>query len=746
MGKVKTFARRTFLVGSAAIAGGVAFGYWKFTTPYDNPLNDQPIEGGGALTPYVKIDQSGVSIITPRAEMGQGVHTTLAALVAEELDVDFAKIAVEHGPASYAYYNEAMLSEAAPYAPTDHRFVARSARSAMAIPAKFLALQLTGGSSSTPDAYVKMRKAGAAARLVLLDAAAARLGTPVDRLQTDNGAVVMSDGTRLSYEELAVDAAKLDPPSDPPLKPREAWRYLGKSLPRVDMVAKCTGTAEFASDVNLPGMVYATVKMNPRLGGSLNGFDDSAARVSSGYIKTVELPGGLGILADNTWRAFRAADLIRCEWGDAPYPPTSDGILQQVSESFVEEQIDSRYRDDGDVAAVLEDSEVIEAEYTVPILAHATMEPMSAVAWLRDGRLDVWAGTQAPTAARDVAAKVSGLKSEAISIHTTYLGGGFGRRAEGDFIEQVVRLAGETGGRPVKMMWSREEDMCHDAYRPPAIARFKGAVSDGAPVAWDCGIASPSVMESQFGRMDMPAMGPDKLIVDGAVFQPYAIPNYRVTGYRAPASLPIGYWRSVGASYNGFFHECFMDEMALAAGADPLEMRLRLLNHEPSREVLRTVGEMSGWSGPLAQGRGRGVAFTLSFGVPTAEVVEVAMTERGVKIEKAWIAADVGTALDPGILEAQLSGGMIFGLTAAVQGEITLENGEVQQTNFHDYDGLRMYQTPEIEVRVLENGKHIRGIGEPGTPPAPAALANAVYSLTGQRYRSLPLNKHLDFV
>ena len=746
MGKLKTIARRSFLVGSAAIVGGVAFGYWKFKTPYDNPLQADSEDGTAVLTPYVKIDKGGVTIITPRAEMGQGVHTTLAAMVAEELDVDFSKIAVEHGPASYAYYNEAMLSEGAPFAPTDDGFLAQTARSAMAIPAKFLALQITGGSSSTPDAYVKMRKAGAAARLALIEAASNRLGVPKEALKTDTGTVIGPDGTRLSYENLAQDAAGLEPPSDPPLQPQSAWRYLGKSLPRVDMVAKCTGTAEFASDIRLPDMLYATVKMNPRLGGVMKGFDDSAASGLPGFVKTVELAGGLGVIADNTWRAFKAAEAITCDWADADYPQTHQEMMEQVAQSFTEESLDSRHRDIGDVEATLEENPVVEAEYRVPILAHATMEPMSAVAWLREGKLDVWAGTQAPTVARDVAAAASGLDPEAIAIHTTYLGGGFGRRAETDFIEQVVELAKETDGRPVKLMWSREEDMCHDTYRPPAVARFRGAVEDGLPIAFDCGIASPSVMASQFARMDMPAMGPDKLIVDGAVFQPYDIPHYRVTGYRAPAGLPLGYWRSVGASFNGFFHESFMDELAHEAGVDPLEMRLKLINHEPSRKVLEAVGEMSDWGAPLAEGRGRGVAFTLSFGVPTAEVVEIAMTDRGIKLEKAWISGDVGTALDPRNLEAQLSGGMIFGLTAAIQGEITLQNGEVQETNFHDYDGMRLYQTPQIEVRILENGPHIRGIGEPGTPPAPAALANAVFSLTGERYRELPLNKHVDFV
>lgn len=746
MGQLRAIARRSFLVGSAAIAGGVAFGYWKYATPYANPLKDDLPKGSAALTPYVRIDQNGVTIITPRAEMGQGVHTTLAAMVAEELDVELDKIFVEHGPASFVYYNEAMLSEGAPFPPTDDGWMASTARNAMAVPAKFLALQITGGSSSTPDAYIKMRKAGAAARFALLEAAAQNLDIPSDRLTTKDGAVVAPNGERISYESLAEIAATVNPPADPKLKPQSEWRYLGRSLPRVDMIAKSTGTAEYAGDIRLPDMVFATVKMNPHLGGNLVGFDDAAAVKMPGIISTVELPGGIGVIANNSWRAMKAVEAIQCEWGPADYPTTTEKLFEETAASFVEERLDSQYRDDGDVDTALKNATPLEAEYRVPVLAHATMEPMSAVAWLRDGKLDVWAGTQAPTVARDAAAEISGLDIDAVEIHTVYLGGGFGRRAETDFIKQAVALAKETDGRPVSLTWTREEDMRHDLYRPPAIARFKGTVEDGVPVAWDSQIASASVMASQFGRMDMPAMGPDKLIVDGAVFQPYDIPNYRVTGYRAPSGLPLGYWRSVGASYNGFFHESFMDELAHAAGVDPLEMRLKLINHEPSRKTVEAVAEMSNWGSPMPEGSGRGVAFTLSFGVPTAEVVEVATTDNGLKVTKAWIAADVGTALDPRNIEAQLSGGLIFGLTAAIQGEITLEDGKVQQSNFHDYDSMRMYQTPEIEVRVLENGKHIRGIGEPGTPPAPAALANAVFAATGKRIRDLPLNKHVDFI
>ena len=497
-------------------------------------------------------------------------------------------------------------------------------------------------------------------------------------------------------------------------------------------------------------MVFATVRMNPALGAALRRFDATAALQLRGVLQVVELPGGIGVIADNTWRAFQAAKAVTCTWADAIHPPSTAALMDAIAASFVDKHQDSRLRDDGDVAQALASAPgqppVLEAEYRVPFLAHAPMEPMNAVAWLRPGRLDIWSGVQSPTAARDQAAKLAGLEPAQVHVHAMLMGGSFGRRLETDYVLQAVRLAKAMPGKPVKLTWSREEDMTQDAYRPAAIARLRGSTANQQVQALDVRVASPSVLQSQGGRLGLPTPGPDKLIIEGAYDQPYGIAHYRATAYRTPASVPVSSWRSVGNSYNGFFIESFIDELAAQAGADPLQMRLKLINHAPSRQVLAAVGTLSGWGQPLAQGRGRGVAFHLSFGVPVAEVVEITHTPDGVKIDQVYVVADVGTALDPRNIEAQLQSAVVFGLSAAMFGEISFAQGAVAQTNFHQYEALRMLQTPKITVQVLEGGEAIRGIGEPGTPPAAPALANAIFHATGQRIRELPLRKHIAFV
>lgn len=729
MGRLRTIARRTFLIGSAALVGGVAFGWYQYRKPLPNPLS-----GPGVLTPYVLIDQTGVTIVTPRAEMGQGTHTTLAALVAEELDLNWDQVRVMHGPAARAYYNSALLREGVPFAPTDHGWLAETVRDATDIPARFLGLQLTGGSTSIPDAFEKMRAAGAVARVALVQAAAARLGVDAGALKSEAGAVIAPDGARIDYRDLAAEAALMDLPEVPPLRPRESWRLLGRSLPRTDMLAKSTGTARFATDVRLPGMVFASIRRNPAPGAAMLSFDPTAALALPGVQQVIPVDNGYAVVAGNTWTAFQALDAVAVDWA-TPETPVDDALIA------------------ADLAAALGDApealpaaagQDVTLDYAVPHLAHATMEPMGAAAWLVDGKLQVWAGTQFPTMALQVAAEAAGVAQEAVEIHTEFMGGGFGRRAETDFIRQAATLAKALSPTPVLLTWSREEDTAQDMYRPAAAARIRARVEGGSVSAFRMATAAGSIIASMAGRIGMPAAGSDSTIVQGAADQPYQFPEYAVTGHAAETRLPLGFWRSVGASQNAFFHDCAMDELAHLAADDPLTFRMRHLSDMASIKVLETVAEMSGW-GSAAPGRSKGVAFCHSFGVPVAEVIEVEDSPDGLRLTGAWIAADVGIALDPGIIQAQLSGAMIFGLSAAMTGEMTFAEGRAQQATFWDFDPLRFRQCPPISVKVLEGGGPIRGVGEPGTPPAAPALANAIFALTGQRIRQLPLNRTLRF-
>lgn len=758
MSRVGKITRRALLVGAVAVAGGVAFGYYSYRKPFANPLKDGLAEGEATFNPYVKISSDGaITIIAPRAEMGQGIETTLAALVAEELDVELDQVTVEHGPAAPAYANIAMLEDGLPFPQFDDSTVAELARDGMAVLGKFLALQVTGGSTSTIDAFEKMRHAGAVARETLKAAAADELGVAAASLTTSAGRITdPASGRSVSYGDVAPAAAQRDPVSHVALKPRAQWRLLGKPQPRTDMRAKVTGAPIFGVDVSLPDMIFATVCMNPRLGAPMRSMDASQAEAMPGVIKVVPLEthiaSGYAVLARSTWHAFRAADAVSAEWAEAAYPADDDGMWNLLAAS-ADDNAGSAQRDDGDVETEFADApreRIVEAEYRVPFLAHTCMEPMNATAWLRDGKLDVWAPNQAPTLVRSLCAGAAGVAEEDCTVHTTYLGGGFGRRGDIDYALYAARLAAEADGRPVKVTWTREEDTTHDMYRPAALGRFRARIGDnGMPSAVDMKIVTPSIMASALPRFfpSLSPVGPDKTMVEGAFNQPYAIANYRVAGVKADLPVPVGFWRSVGNSINGYFHECFMDEIAEASGVDPVMMRLNLMTPWPTAVgVVEKVAEMADWGAALPEGRARGFAFTACFGSWVGEVVEVVQTERGIRIEKVWIAADVGTALDPSIIEAQLFSAAVYGLSAAMNQEITFADGRVQQTNFHDFDAMRMHQCPDFEIAVLENAPKMGGVGEIGTPPAIAALANAVFALTGKRVRHLPLSREVDFI
>ncbi|CAN7581459.1 molybdopterin-dependent oxidoreductase [Acidovorax sp. LjRoot38] len=749
MAQLARIARRTFLVGAGTLAAGLAVGTYIYQRDPSNPLSKDLPNGAHTLNPYVRIDANGITLITPRADLGQGAYSVQAALIAEELDVAWGQFQVEPGPPSAAYYNGTVMAEAFPIAATADTFMARTGRGAAGVMGKMLGMQITGGSSTVPDAFDRLRVAGAVARQMLLAAAAHQTGVPVSRLRTEGGQVLLPDGKRLPYTALAAAAGMLTPPSDVALKSASEWKLLGKPMQRLDIVAKSTGTATYGIDLRLSGMVYATVRTNPRLGGGIKGVDGKKAAAARGVLKVVPISGGVGVIADNTWRAFQAAHMLEIEWGAAPYPPTTEAMFAQAAASFTDERRNSRQKDEGDVEAALkaaDPAQVLQAEYRVPYLAHAPLEPMNAVVQLKDGRLDIWTGTQIPRFVVTGAAAVSGVAEDNIHVHVQVMGGSFGRRLEDDYVRQAVELAKAHPGVPIKMTWTREEDMTHDFPRPLAIARARGLAANGQVQTYDLAIASQSVNASQLGRQGQPAMGPDMAIVAGAWDQPFAIPHYRVTGYRVPEMVPVSSWRSVGASGNGFLHECFLDELIHAAGADPLAERLRLCSHEPSKRVLQAVGELSGWGQPLPKGSGRGMAFTLSFGVPVAEVVEVTATPQGIRIDKAFAVAEVGQVLDPVNLEAQMSGGLLWGLGHAMFGELTYADGVPEQTNLHAYQSLRLYQTPQVVTRALQTIGRIKGIGEPGVPPAAPALANAIFAATGKRIRELPLRKHIDFV
>ncbi|MFM2282096.1 MAG: hypothetical protein RLZZ444_4327 [Pseudomonadota bacterium] len=758
MGTIAKITRRTLLLGAVAVAGGVAFGYYKYRQPFENPLKDDLAEGESTFNPYLKIGSDNrITVIAPRAEMGQGIFTTLGALLAEELDVTLDQIAIEHGPPGAAYYNTASLKEGAPFPLFDDSMMAESTRAAIGVVAKFVAIQLTGGSQSTVDHFEKMRLAGAAAREMLKTAAAKRWTVDAVSLTTADGKVTdPKSGKSFTYGELSAEAAALTPPDEVKLKDAKDWKILGKSQPRKDMPAKVTGAPIFGMDVADADLVHATVRMNPHLGGKLNGLDSSAAKSMRGVLKIVEIRSplgeGYGVIADNTWRAFQAADAVVADWGKASYPENSEAIEKQLDAALAGETgfVLRTLGDPEKAFAEASKDQIIEAEYYAPFLSHAAMEPMNATARIKDGWLDLWIPHQAPTLARTLAASIAGLEEDRVRVHVTFLGGGFGRRAELDFVDYAVRLALAMPGKVVKTIWTREEDMTHRPLRPVAKAKYRAVLDkDGSPKALLGSVASPSLTQNVLGRFfpSLPAGGPDNTMIDGAYNQPYAIDNHRIDGRAVALPIPMTFWRSVGYSYNAFMHESFIDEIAAAGKVDPLALRRKLMAPYPvATALLDKVAEMSGWSTPLPQGKARGIAFTVAFGTWVAQVVQVAQEEAGIRIEKVFCAADAGLVLDERNFSAQLMSGIVFGLSAAVGQKITFADGMVEQMNFSDHDGLRMYQTPVIEIAFLANSEHMGGAGEPGTPPVMPALANAVFALTGKRVRRMPLADEVTFV
>lgn len=747
--KRKILNRRNFLIGSAVITGGVAFGAYTLTKPRANPLLDELAEGETAFTPYMKIDKDGVVAITGRAEMGQGANSVLVAMLADELDVAYEDIRVEHGPASSAYYvGSAMRSLVdKPNHLRDENTVQEEY--GLRWIAKILGFQITGGSATTDDGYFVMRRTGAAAREALVKAAAKQWKTSAASLKTENGHVLNpKTGDKLAYTQLAEAAAQIKLSKEPKLKPESQHKYIGKSMPRNDMVPKVTGTATFGMDIELPDMVYAAVRENPYRWRPIKSLDGSAALKKRGVKKVVQLEQGYAVIADNSWRAMQALDDVVVEWDtNVEYPRDMDAVYADLANAMETTEPNVEGNNAGDIEAALASADkVTKAEYRASYLAHIQMEPLNATAlWNSDDSIEIWTGTQSPSPALGAVSKVTGVAKDKIKINTVFLGGGFGRRGEVDYMQTAALVARELKGTPVKVLYSREDDFARDTYRPAALARLEGTVENGKVTAIKGAASTLSVIGNWGGRIGLPLGGPDNSIIEGMAHQPYAIPNYQVKGYMSDSKMPIGAWRSVGASQNSFFFESFLDELAHEHGLDPLAMRLDLAApYKPVAKLLEKVGEMSNWNSPLPAGKARGVALCSSFFSFVAEVVEISQTPDGIKVDKVYIAADPGKVIDRNNFEAQMTGGALFGLSQAM-GAVTVADGRVEQSNFHDYPIPRFTQSPEFEVAILENHVGVGGAGEPGTPPFMPALGNAIFALTGKRLRAMPFNEFVDF-
>lgn len=747
MASIGKIARRSFLIGSAAIAGGVAFGVYAAQQPFDNPNLDDLPEGSASFNPWVLVDNEKITLIAPHADKGQGIFSAQAALIAEELDVDLDQVEVSFGIPDKAYFNSALSGALAGFPMYDVSPTAERVRGILGGIVKLaLPMMTTGGSSGIPDSYDKLRQAGATARETLKLAASQQSGVPVEQLKTARGVVILPDGTEIAYTKLAGLAAGLEPVTDVPLRDSKDWTLIGKPMARVDMEGKVTGTLTYGIDFRTDGMLHAAIRVNPRQGGAMNGYDASAAQSMPGVKKVVEITGGLAVVADNTWRAIQAVNAIDIDWGPAPYPAEQAQHWEVLSNIFDEDHLNAEARVEGDVEAA--EGELVSAEYRSPYIAHAPLEPLNATILVTENRVDIWTGHQIQMMAEQMVAGITGHDADNVYLHNMFMGGSFGHRLEFDFVKQAAEIANQMRGTPVQMTYSREEDFAHDFPRHITMGRGVAKHKDGKVTSLDVQIAGQSVMRSQMGRMGMSLPGPDTQLHEGAWDAPmFNLPNLRVRSYLTEELAPVSSWRAVGAGPNVFIYETLLDEAIHAAGADPLEERIRLMGHDVSVKVLEAVGEMCSWNGAnLGAGRGRGVAYGFSFGVATAAVVEVTQTDAGIKLDHVWLAADVGKVIDPVNLENLAQGGLVFGLGHAINCEITYADGMAEQTNYHAHEGMRMWQCPPISFKALENNPKIRGFGEPPIPPSAPALGNAIFAATGQRIREMPFNKHIDFV
>ena len=770
--------RRTLLLSGLGAAGALVVG-WGLLPPRDrigSPASWPAGEGEVGLNGWIKIAADGAVLLAMnRSEMGQGAHTALAMLAAEELDVPLARVRLVVAGQDRLYGNVAMFVAELPLHPRDSEpgrqtQTARAGQWVVAKVARELGINATGGSSSVVDAWDVIRLAAATARARLVGAASLAWKQPAGELSVREGVISHPSGASAHYGELARMAAAT-PTGEVVLKPRASWTLIGTAAPRIDVPAKTDGSAIFGIDVRLPGMLFAAIRHCPMLGGSAGAVDAAPAFALAGVERVVRLGpvGGstaaLAVVGRTWWHAQRGAQAIQVEWQQRPSGPLdSKAILDGLERSARDAAAANggfAFHSRGDVATAdaadaagadgVAKKRQVERVYRAPYLAHAAMEPMNCTARVAGGKVELWVPTQVPGLARDIAAEVAGVPVEAVIVHVTYLGGGFGRRLEVDFVGQAVRIAIECGGRPVQLIWSREEDMGHDFYRPAGAAVLRASLgADGLPVTLSVTSAgdaiTPRWMERTIPYLAGPVDTPDKTTSEGLFDQAYEIAHQRITHVATRTGVPIGFWRSVGHSHNAFFSESFIDELAHEAGQDPVAYRLALLADEPRhRAVLQLAAERAGWPGhgearrPLAAGRARGVALHESFGSIVAQVIEVSLQDGRPRVHRVVCAADIGTVVNPGIVAQQIESAVIFALSAALDGRIDIEGGVVRQHNFPDYRVLRLAETPLIETHLVASTRSPGGVGEIGTPPLAPALANALFALTGRRLRELPL-------
>lgn len=732
--------RRRFLIGGAA-GVGLLIGYLAW--PRNPALVMLTREDETVINAWLKVGADGrVVVLVPQAEMGQGVYTALPQIIAEELGAAWESISVEPAPIHPIYANKLIMQEGAEVLPGFARGIARWA---MAELAERLAMQVTGGSTSVRAFYETLRLAGATARTMLCMAAGRRWGVDWTQCRAENSMVVHGD-RRASFAELAADAAREEAPDSPELRKPKEFGLIGHAVPRIDIPSKVDGTARFGVDVRLENMAYAAIKAGPGGTSPLTDVNEAPLQNAKGFIKLVRNEHWVAVVADSWWRAQSLLEQLEPQFDVSEGGGAGTADIAALIGTALKEGDAHVYAESGDAESVLKQGQVIEREYSVPYLAHMCMEPMTATARVSEGegKIEIWAPTQSITWTRMAVARALNVPGESVTVYPTLLGGGFGRKIEADAAVQAALIAREAG-RPVQLIWSREEDVRQDKYRPAASARLRGRVSkDGRIEAWHCRSASQSVTASVMGRfMPLAARSePDFSSVQGAIDLPYRLGDYLIEHAVVKAPVPVGYWRSVGHSFNAFFVESFMDELAEAAGQSPLTFRLKALEDKPRhRAVLERAAAMAKFGQPLPQGQGMGLALHESFGSIVAQVahVEVGLDDR-VRVLKVCCAVDCGRVINPDTVKAQMEGGIIFGLSAALLGEITFADGQSEQTNFDGYSLLTLAESPRIEVEILNaSAADPGGVGEPGVPPIAPAVVNAISAATGTRIRKLPV-------